>query len=267
VAPTSRLPCACFPPKAAEKLADALRSNLETGQGKVQLGGEVRGIARFPGDAAKQPCQPTQLLAAGTHTPSRVHAKPSPWHLWPLFFNAAVQLVWREYARGKDVARFLRDKPELMEQLVRSIGPGAQGRRSELVPAPCPPRLPPLAPHGACRSSAAALVPAAPPLPAFVPSCPAVALPSPLSPHRLPAAPPDRTVDDLIHDSVVQLVQRRLLVACDRTFKRPKPGRTKLVKWPRSLDAMQVADRPSVLAHLWWAVGMGADAGSHKRQG
>jgi hypothetical protein len=47
-------------------------------------------------------------------------------------------------------------------------------------------------------------------------------------------------VDDLVGDVVVQLLQRKLLMACDRKFKKPKPGRTKLVKWPRTLEAAQV---------------------------
>ncbi|KIZ07884.1 SEC62-subunit of ER-translocon [Monoraphidium neglectum] len=82
------------------------------------------------------------------------------------------ELAWLDYTRGKDLARHLRAKPDLMEQLVRPPGP-------------------------------------------------------------------DRTVDDLVGDVVVQLLQRKLLMACDRKFKKPKPGRTKLVKWPRTLEAAQ----------------------------
>ena len=44
----------------------------------------------------------------------------------------------------------------------------------------------------------------------------------------------------MVRDVMVQLLQRQLLIACDRKFKRPKPGRTKLVKWPRTLEAMRV---------------------------
>lgn len=51
----------------------------------------------------------------------------------------------------------------------------------------------------------------------------------------------DRTVDDMINDVVVQLLQRKLLVACDRKFKKPKPGKTKLVKWPRTLESLRVS--------------------------
>ncbi|GBG00036.1 sec62 subunit of ER-translocon [Raphidocelis subcapitata] len=81
-------------------------------------------------------------------------------------------LTWREYARGKDLARFLRGKEELMESLSRPPGP-------------------------------------------------------------------DRTVEDMVRDVMVQLLQRQLVIACDRKFKKPKPGRTKLVKWPRTLEAMR----------------------------
>jgi hypothetical protein len=47
-------------------------------------------------------------------------------------------------------------------------------------------------------------------------------------------------VEDQVHDTVLQLTQRKLLLPCDRKFKKPKPGRTQLVKWPRSLDGVQV---------------------------
>ena len=34
------------------------------------------------------------------------------------------QYTWLDYARGKDLARFLRSHPELMEPLVRVVGAG-----------------------------------------------------------------------------------------------------------------------------------------------
>ena len=47
----------------------------------------------------------------------------------------------------------------------------------------------------------------------------------------------------MVRDAVVQLVQRKLLLPCDRKFKKPHPGRTKLVKWPRTLEALRVRNR------------------------
>jgi len=59
-------------------------------------------------------------------------------------------------------------------------------------------------------------------------------------PHTHPPPQPDRGVDDLVHDTVVQLLQRKVLIACDRKYKKPKPGRTQLVKFPRTLEGVQV---------------------------
>lgn len=65
----------------------------------------------------------------------------------------------------------------------------------------------------------------------------------------IPPLRPDRTVDDMVEEALTQLVQRKLLLACDRKFKKPKPGKTKLVKFPRTLEPAQVraACRPAAL--------------------
>lgn len=46
---------------------------------------------------------------------------------------------------------------------------------------------------------------------------------------------PGRTVEAQIEDVYVEMARRRLFVRADRMYKKPKPGRKKLVKWPKKL--------------------------------
>lgn len=73
-----------------------------------------------------------------------------------------------------------------------------------------------------------------------------------------PTLPADRSVDDAVHEVLAALVERGVLLPCDRKFKKPHPGRTKLVKWPRSLERMRV--RSSALRLV-----LGAGAAVSKR--
>ena len=75
---------------------------------------------------------------------------------------------WVEFVRGKDLARYLRKQPEVMEGLVQPIRAG-------------------------------------------------------------------RSVEDLIRDLVHFFIHKSLMLKCDRKYKRPKPGKPRLVKFPRTL--------------------------------
>eukprot|EP00879_Flechtneria_rotunda_P015341 GHRR01016037.1.p1 GENE.GHRR01016037.1~~GHRR01016037.1.p1 ORF type:complete len:328 (+),score=83.91 GHRR01016037.1:452-1435(+) len=75
---------------------------------------------------------------------------------------------WRDYVRGKDLARHLKDKQDILDELTK---PQAAGRDQS----------------------------------------------------------------DQISDLVIKLVHEKLLIPADRKFKKPKPGKKKLVKWPRTL--------------------------------
>jgi hypothetical protein len=37
------------------------------------------------------------------------------------------------------------------------------------------------------------------------------------------------------------LLKHKLLIPCERKFKKAKPGKKKLVKWPRTLEATRVS--------------------------
>eukprot|EP01024_Parvocaulis_polyphysoides_P023600 TRINITY_DN2178_c0_g2_i1.p1 TRINITY_DN2178_c0_g2~~TRINITY_DN2178_c0_g2_i1.p1 ORF type:complete len:340 (+),score=47.00 TRINITY_DN2178_c0_g2_i1:45-1022(+) len=45
----------------------------------------------------------------------------------------------------------------------------------------------------------------------------------------------NRTVDDAIADLIRLLIRKQLILACDRRYKKPKPGKKRVVKFPRKL--------------------------------
>ncbi len=49
-----------------------------------------------------------------------------------------------------------------------------------------------------------------------------------------------RTVDDQIRDLVHYFITKGLMVKADRKYKKPKPGKKRLVKFPRTLHLCQV---------------------------
>lgn len=49
-----------------------------------------------------------------------------------------------------------------------------------------------------------------------------------------------RTQDDQIAELVSRLIQAKLMIPADRKFKKPKPGKKKLVKWPKTLEHAEV---------------------------
>lgn len=42
-------------------------------------------------------------------------------------------------------------------------------------------------------------------------------------------------------DFMVKVFQAKLMVPADRKFKKPKPGKKKVVKWPRTLEQVDVS--------------------------
>jgi hypothetical protein len=57
-----------------------------------------------------------------------------------------------------------------------------------------------------------------------------------------PAAMPcaDRTQDDQITELMTKVMQAKLMSPADRKFKKAKPGKKKLVKWPKTLEHAEV---------------------------
>lgn len=49
-----------------------------------------------------------------------------------------------------------------------------------------------------------------------------------------------RTVDAQVEDIHMQMARRHLFVRAERMYKKPKPGRKRLVKWPKKLVYDQV---------------------------
>lgn len=100
---------------------------------------------------------------------------------------------WVEFVRGKDLARFLREHPEVMEGLVQPLRAGDEGvemafDKISLTVHPSHPIL-------------------------FT----------------------GRTIEDLIRDLVHFFIHKGLMLKTDRKYKRPKPGKPRLVKFPRTL--------------------------------
>eukprot|EP01025_Chloroclados_australasicus_P009008 TRINITY_DN13401_c0_g2_i1.p2 TRINITY_DN13401_c0_g2~~TRINITY_DN13401_c0_g2_i1.p2 ORF type:complete len:336 (-),score=61.66 TRINITY_DN13401_c0_g2_i1:260-1201(-) len=60
-------------------------------------------------------------------------------------------------------------------------------------------------------------------------------------------APPkpekNRSIDDAIADLIRLLIRRQLIVRCERRYKKPKPGKKRLVKFPRKLVLYQPKDQ------------------------
>ncbi|WIA24068.1 hypothetical protein OEZ85_013679 [Tetradesmus obliquus] len=78
-------------------------------------------------------------------------------------------LEWKDYVRGKDLAKWLRERQQLLDQHTRPQGIG-------------------------------------------------------------------RCQEDQIQDLVTRLLEAKLLLPADRKFRKPKPGKKKLVKYPRTLE-------------------------------
>jgi translocation protein SEC62 len=51
-----------------------------------------------------------------------------------------------------------------------------------------------------------------------------------------------RCQEDQIQDLVARLLEAKLLLPADRKFKKPKPGKKKLVKFPRTLEPAVVSE-------------------------
>ncbi len=43
---------------------------------------------------------------------------------------------------------------------------------------------------------------------------------------------------------ITLLLRRKLLLRCERKYRKPKPGKKKLVKWPRTLELAEVGGVP-----------------------
>jgi hypothetical protein len=52
-----------------------------------------------------------------------------------------------------------------------------------------------------------------------------------------------RCQEDQISDLVTRLLEAKLLLPADRKFRKPKPGKKKLVKFPRTLEPAVVGSR------------------------
>jgi hypothetical protein len=136
-------------------------------------------------------------------------------------------LEWKDYLRGKDIARWLRQQQQLLDEHTRPQGAGAASSPVSLQSVVF-----------CCTHIDAVAVAAA-----------AAADDDECLLHmhlHLPTSattPPSltgRSQEDQVADLVGQLLSRRLLLPAERRFKKPKPGRTKLVKWPRTLDVLPV---------------------------
>jgi hypothetical protein len=65
-----------------------------------------------------------------------------------------------------------------------------------------------------------------------------------------PACRSGRTVDDQIAELMMLMMRRRLVQKTERKFKKPKPGRTRLVKFPRTLVRHPVSSAASQPASM-----------------
>ncbi len=65
------------------------------------------------------------------------------------------------------------------------------------------------------------------------------------------AVRPGRTFEDQVADFCDLLIRRELLRKAERKFKKPKPGRKKLVKWPRNLEAASEAGFSEDAFYVW----------------
>ena len=57
-------------------------------------------------------------------------------------------------------------------------------------------------------------------------------------------------MEDVARDTIMLLLKNKLLLPCQRKFKKAKPGKKKLVKWPRTLEPATVSSAWSVLLHF-----------------
>lgn len=52
----------------------------------------------------------------------------------------------------------------------------------------------------------------------------------------------DRTTDDQVTDLLAMIFRAKLMSPADRKFKKPKPGKKKVVKWPKTLEHAEVRE-------------------------
>lgn len=52
--------------------------------------------------------------------------------------------------------------------------------------------------------------------------------------------PPGRSQDDQVADIMSRIFEAKLMAPADRKFKKAKPGKKKLVKWPKTLEHVEV---------------------------
>lgn len=136
-------------------------------------------------------------------------------------------LEWVDYVRSKDLLRAIKAHPELLLQQETTSSSSVGG--------------------GSATLSAGGVAPASAAAAAGSAGAAAAATAGDGS-DGAQKQPQQQQLDDAAAQQLLQqLVRARLLLPADRHFKRAKPGKQRLVKWPRTLDPLPL---------VRWAVGL-----------